>query len=274
MLGKRGLLFILISVVCLPFAHGQDTSFLECYYTKKARLRLDRKRLSPDEMTLRIGHNTTAFFSRWYAERQAISDSLLRKGASVSEVLDAEEKSGYPMSIFASVIYKNIPSDGQWTETDKIANRDYQYTEDIQAPEWEITDEKMEILRYDCQKAVTDYYGRKWTVWFTTEIPIQAGPWKLHGLPGLILQAVDESKDYSFQCIELNNIDGVIEIPKKRYVKCSKEEYVSLLNAFESNDTKFRRSHGMAYAWPIDKGPDYTPDDIPFNYIERSSEAE
>ena len=242
---------------------------MECYYTKNARIQLDRKRLEPDEMTLRIGQNTTAFFSRWYTERHAISDSLFRRGASIAEVRDAQEKSGFPLSTFASVIYRNVPSIGMWTETDEIATQYYQYEEDIQTPEWEISDEKMEILGYTCQKAVADYYGRKWIAWFTTEIPIQAGPWKLHGLPGLILQAADEEKDYSFKCIELKNVNGTIDIPKRRYVKCSKEEYVSLLKEHETNWTKFRRDRGLPYAVPADKGSNYTPADKPFNYIER-----
>lgn len=268
MLSKRALLFALTICIFLPYLRGQE-AFLECYYTKKARVRLDRKRWQSDEMTLRIGQNATAFFSRWYTERHAISDSLFSRGASLAEVMDAQEKSGYPRSTFASVIYKDIPSVGVWTEIDEIASQHYRYEENVQTPEWDITDEKMEILGYNCQKAVADYYGRKWIAWFTTDIPIQAGPWKLHGLPGLILKAMDEEKDYLFTCIELKNVEGTIDIPKRRYVKCAKEEYVSLLKEYETNWVKYRRDRGMSYAWSVDKGPNYIPDDTPFNYIER-----
>lgn len=45
------------------------------------------------------------------------------------------------------------------------------------------------MLNYECLLAESDYHGRRWKAWFTPEIPMQYGPWKFHGLPGLILKA-------------------------------------------------------------------------------------
>jgi hypothetical protein len=53
-------------------------------------------------------------------------------------------------------------------------------------------------LGYSAQKATTTLYKRKWTVWFTTDIPIQDGPYLFQGLPGLIIKAEDENKSVSF----------------------------------------------------------------------------
>ena len=61
----------------------------------------------------------------------------------------------------------------------------------LEMPSWKITDETQEIAGYDCRKAVAHYLGREWTAWFTEEIPVQAGPWLLWGLPGLIVDARD-----------------------------------------------------------------------------------
>lgn len=72
------------------------------------------------------------------------------------------------------------------------------YEEPVARWDWETGDSTKVILGYECLMATTGYHGRKWTAWFTPEIPVQNGPWKLDGLPGLILQASAEGGQYSF----------------------------------------------------------------------------
>ncbi|MDE6134100.1 MAG: GLPGLI family protein [Muribaculaceae bacterium] len=72
------------------------------------------------------------------------------------------------------------------------------YQETPEEWQWQITDSTKTVLGYECIKATTDYHGRKWIAWFTPEIPVFNGPWKLGGLPGLILEASTEYCEYSF----------------------------------------------------------------------------
>ncbi|WP_079240279.1 GLPGLI family protein [Chryseobacterium indologenes] len=100
---------------------------------------------------------------------------------------------------------------------------------------WKIHKEKDKINGFNVQKASLDFAGRKWIAWFTTEIPIQDGPYKFHGLPGLILKIEDETKSHYFvlkgvRSLSKNtvypNIDQSkkeIEINQKKYVKLFKE---------------------------------------------------
>jgi GLPGLI family protein len=60
--------------------------------------------------------------------------------------------------------------------------------------EWQISNETKEIGGYHCTKAITSYRGRNWIAWFSPDIALPYGPWKLHGLPGLILEAYDVEK--------------------------------------------------------------------------------
>ncbi|WP_054511556.1 GLPGLI family protein [Chryseobacterium sp. ERMR1:04] len=73
--------------------------------------------------------------------------------------------------------------------------------------EWQILPEKEKILGYSAQKATTILYKRKWTVWFTTEIPIQDGLYLFQGLPGLIIKAEDEKKSISFNLIGIKSLN-------------------------------------------------------------------
>jgi len=74
----------------------------------------------------------------------------------------------------------------------------YRMTEPMADWNWQIADNTKKILGYECQMATTDFHGRKWTVWFTPDIPIMNGPWKLGGLPGLILEATESEGLYGF----------------------------------------------------------------------------
>ncbi|APG66081.1 hypothetical protein LPB136_12185 [Tenacibaculum todarodis] len=63
---------------------------------------------------------------------------------------------------------------------------------------WKITKETKKIGNYLCIKAITKFRGRNYTAWYTPKIAIKYGPWKLQGLPGLILEAYDTKKEIYF----------------------------------------------------------------------------
>lgn len=69
--------------------------------------------------------------------------------------------------------------------------------------QWTITEEQKVIANYTCVKATVSYRGRDWTAWFTPEIPLAVEPWKLHGLPGLILEAYDATTECTYNAINI-----------------------------------------------------------------------
>lgn len=69
--------------------------------------------------------------------------------------------------------------------------------------EWAIGDSTKTVLGYECIMARSNYHGREWTAWFAPEIPASFGPWKFHGMPGLILEAVDADDMYLFEATGL-----------------------------------------------------------------------
>lgn len=84
------------------------------------------------------------------------------------------------------------------------------YTEPSGEIEWSLNpDSTAIVVGYDCLMAETDYHGRHWKVWFAPEIPVGFGPWKLRGLPGLILKA-EADGGFSFLATGLQATERLI----------------------------------------------------------------
>ncbi|MBA5630066.1 GLPGLI family protein [Moheibacter lacus] len=79
-------------------------------------------------------------------------------------------------------------------------DKDYYISDTIPKLNWEFINhhEEIEILGYKCKEARLKFRGSEFKAYYTTEIPTTFGPWKFHGLPGLILRvsSVDNPKIY------------------------------------------------------------------------------
>lgn len=124
---------------------------------------------------------------------------------------------------------------------------------------WNITSETKNINSYRCIKATAQYRGRTYIVWFTTDFPGYFGPWKLHGLPGVILEAHDLTQEvqiYATKIIKNNHpINDTID---QRYLKISRQDYQTRLSGFIDDlgkrmATKFGRGYRVNVKTPIVK---------------------
>lgn len=87
------------------------------------------------------------------------------------------------------------------------------YRESRPVQDWKLQDGDSIVCGYLCHKAETQYRGRKWYVCYAPDIPVGEGPWKLRGLPGMILYA--ESDGIRFECIGVD--PGRTPIRANRY---------------------------------------------------------
>lgn len=95
-------------------------------------------------------------------------------------------------------LYVNIDK-GSNSRVLNMRNKTQQINDTPPSLDWHITDESKEIGGYIAIKAEVTFRGRDFEAWFTPEIPISAGPWKLYGLPGLILDAEDVEGKWKWQ---------------------------------------------------------------------------
>lgn len=112
------------------------------------------------------------------------------------------------------------------------------YSEEVNTEwEWKISDCTKTIMDYVCLQASTNFHGREWIVWFTTDIPLINGPWKLGGLPGLILEAHDSSGMYGFVADGLQQTTQAIEpvYLADSYDKIDRESYWKAKRKFLDN---------------------------------------
>lgn len=90
-------------------------------------------------------------------------------------------------------VYYNREKDSIWWNK-KYQKPVYGVEKRTEIP-WKLINESKKIGNLLCKKATGTFRGREYTVWYSVEIPLPYGPWKLQGLPGLILEAYDTNKE-------------------------------------------------------------------------------
>ena len=155
--------------------------------------------------------------------------------------------------------------------------------------DWRITSDTATFGGLHCQKAKGHFGGRDYTAWFCPDLPLHIGPWKLNGLPGVIVEAYDASGDVRFTFdgvekavllaksddqpvgqtsggqggqpplpdMEEDNTDpAIIEVPENA-TKTTDKEFAKLEAAFKKDPNAFAQSMIAARSggMPGEKGP-------------------
>ncbi len=116
----------------------------------------------------------------------------------VRGIQDPTVKTINTIGLFQTRVHKDRTAN-KLTSRELAFNKKVIVVDTLEKLNWDIKAETKLIGTYICQKAEVDYYGRHYTAWFTPEIPVSDGPWKLHGLPGLILEAEDSKRELMFE---------------------------------------------------------------------------
>ena len=129
------------------------------------------------------------------------------------------------------------------------------FRENLPPLPWEMQEGKEEILDYLCEKATVSFRGRDYTAWYAIRVPIDDGPWKFYGLPGLILDIKSDDGQISFHAIGIergrkDNLD-VPDDSEFEKIKTLKEMVLYQKESARQNAffEVFDSSNGAAYTF-------------------------
>jgi len=180
--------------------------------------------------------------SKFHSQKKSIADSIHQDRIKKQ----TRDFTGIDYGLVLFVVEKSYPD----FKIDFFNNLDMNKykVSDNREMNWKILPEKEKIGEFNTQKASLYFAGRVWTAWFVSDIPIQDGPYKFHGLPGLIIKIEDKTKSHSFILKEVkkNNSDQewVSDSEKKAFgntIAIDQEKYKKQVIDFRNNPTKGMR---------------------------------
>ena len=162
-----------------------------------------------DTYIFRCGRNVSQYFSQpaLQSDKMLANDDpahFIIANERIKALGTPEYAKKYPLSTGDNDIIYCYHKDGIFKTYARVFGTHYLITENITIPEWTLCEDTTSILGMECKKATTNFRGRYWEVWYTEEIPISQGPWKLCGLPGMILKA-NSPKFMLIEAISIKN---------------------------------------------------------------------
>lgn len=169
-------ILILLGLELIAQDNVNDVSKYKIYYNltyQKDSTDISSK--STELFSLLIGEHSSLFQS----EQAKYNDSLIQALSSSKTISDPQmmvnaalaQKKG---SRFGFKILKT--TEASINVIDKIFTDSFLYKETINL-DWKITSKSKQIASYNCKKATTNFAGRQYIAWFTTDIPISEGPY-------------------------------------------------------------------------------------------------
>ena len=228
------------------YAQNTDNSTItQLVYDFNFKVFEDEENVQNEKMLLSIDRMRTSFMTESQYKLDSIFFITNKPAPTVEEEFDLlidMQKSKNPYRIYSenkSILYRR-----------SLNQNHYIYQEDINL-KWELLPGNKEVLGYSCKKAKMEYAGRVWYAWYTYEIPLNAGPYKFKGLPGLILEIYDEELIFNFKAISLKQVsfkdyDPVKLIENGQVVEnIDSKKFIKLLEKFDGLSIVEKFSFGM-----------------------------
>lgn len=184
---KKNLLLSLLNIVSL-FGNAQTSKTIvnewDCHYYTLFNLDFDRgKDLREFQGRLLIRNSKSYFYM------------------SATEKTYEKEDTDNDITVMTDTLFKVIKDfDNNYVLFSDIlfTKKETFYSDSLHQMDWELTTDKKYIDSLECFKAKTYFRGRHYIAWYTLGLAIPNGPWKIGGLPGLVIETYDENKNIYF----------------------------------------------------------------------------
>lgn len=228
--------FATVAMTFAAFSQTPETVIAKAYYVFWHQMdSTDRSSLREESMVLYMGRQSSIYTSHDREIRLEKAKAIMEGnfGENMNTMPAANKNSIYSSK---SSIY-NYRKDGKWMMNTFLYDN---YAYEIEKPQirWELGNETKSISGWRCQKATGSWKGRDYTVWFCPDLPYSFGPWKLHGLPGLILEAYDSKGEVKFLFKGYENYllaDKTTALPNRKLIMTTEEKFQRTSEAIFKN---------------------------------------
>lgn len=195
---------VLIAIAVSASAQNPDTAQVLVHY-KFTHVRDTTNRDHPytENMGLYIGKNSSAYKSY----DNVLEQAEFKKQVQVAMASSPDGRINVNRNKKGSgAEYYEFPNEKKLARKEPLVMETYLIDDAMPAIDWKISSDTATYGGLHCQKAVGHFKGRDYTAWFCPDMPLHVGPWKLNGLPGVIVEAYDAKKDVQFM------FDGVEKV--------------------------------------------------------------
>lgn len=171
--------------------------------------------------------------SRFYSRDVFVGDSLMHEALNKQK---NNTKVNVKLNNYGKIrdVVKKFYPNFKIQTTTRIGMDQYIYS-DGRKINWEVLSKKETIENFKTQKATAKIYGRTWEAWFTEEIPMNDGPYKFYGLPGLIVKIQDVEKGHIFTLKAIKSLKEnevwpleIVNKSRKKKIEIDFEKYKKL----------------------------------------------
>lgn len=172
---------------------------------------------------LDLYQNTSRFASTGYIKKFELMNSNQKDNLALLSSLLPEMKTKFDWVVYKSNNQLNT-YETQFFDT-------YWVEEPLTTPIWTISPIIEKYHDLNVQLAETTFGGRTWKVYFTSDIPINDGPYKFKNLPGFVVKAWDDKGHYQFDFLNNTKVTTIFDeklIQKELPHKVTKQKLVAL----------------------------------------------